>query len=163
MGSQATTLSAVEPQKHFEHHDHIRTDPIEITSGLGHQRPPTNPENPQNWPTYQKIFVSAVSTALAFTVYDLFSPLYHRKTNFNGGAFGLTTYTVGVPKIMPRVNVSTTLVILPISINFVGISFAPIYTPHPSERYGRRPVYVDGTAVFGVALWGEFEAEESPE
>ena len=42
---------------------------------------------------------------------------------------------------MAEFNVSMTVAIIPFSIYLVGIAFAPIHTPHWSERFGRVPVY----------------------
>jgi hypothetical protein len=59
--------------RHFrdEHHHHPQAthqDPVKLTSGLGHQMSPTDPENPQNWPVHKKIYTSAVAAAFAFAV-----------------------------------------------------------------------------------------------
>jgi hypothetical protein len=58
---------------HFrdEHHHHppaTHADPVELTSGLGHQMSPTDPENPQNWGLGKKMYASAASMAFAFAV-----------------------------------------------------------------------------------------------
>ena len=62
-----------QPHRHFrdEHHHHPQAthpDPVELTSGLGHQMSPTDPENPQNWPIHKKIYTSVVAIAFAFAV-----------------------------------------------------------------------------------------------
>lgn len=56
-------------------------------------------------------------------------------------AFGLTSYTVAIPEVMAEFNVSMPVAILGFSLYVFGIFFAPIHTPHWSERFGRRPVY----------------------
>jgi MFS transporter, DHA1 family, multidrug resistance protein len=57
-------------------------------------------------------------------------------------AFALTSYTVGIPEVMAEFNVSMPVAILGMSLYLFGIFFAPIHTPHWSERYGRKPVYI---------------------
>ncbi len=56
-------------------------------------------------------------------------------------AFGLTSYTVAIPEIMAEFSTSMPVAILGFSLFIFGIFFAPIHTPHWSERFGRRPVY----------------------
>jgi MFS transporter, DHA1 family, multidrug resistance protein len=56
-------------------------------------------------------------------------------------AFGLTSYTVGISEVMEEFNVTMPVAILGFSLYIFGIFFAPIHTPHWSERFGRRPVY----------------------
>ncbi|KAF2713124.1 MFS general substrate transporter [Pleomassaria siparia CBS 279.74] len=99
-----------------------------------------DPANPMNWPTHRKIFTSAVAWAMAFTV-----------------AFGLTSYTAGITEIVDAFDISLTQAISGFSLYLFGIFFAPIYTPHLSERYGRSIVYLIsifccGLFNLGVAL-----------
>ena len=35
----------------------------------GHILSPTDPDNPQNWPLYVKVYASSMATAFAFVVY----------------------------------------------------------------------------------------------
>jgi MFS transporter, DHA1 family, multidrug resistance protein len=42
---------------------------------------------------------------------------------------------------MKEFNLTMPIAILGFSLYLFGIFFAPIYTPHCSERFGRRPVY----------------------
>lgn len=57
-------------------------------------------------------------------------------------SFGLTSYTVAIPEIMAEFNISMPVVTLGFSLYIFGIFFAPIHTPHWSERFGRKPVYL---------------------
>jgi DHA1 family multidrug resistance protein-like MFS transporter len=57
-------------------------------------------------------------------------------------AFGLTAYTAAIPQIMLSFEVPMTKAILGFSIYLFGIFFAPIYTPHLSERHGRSIIYL---------------------
>lgn len=63
-------------------------------------------------------------------------------------AFGLTSYTAGLIEVQQRYNVSRTVSILGYSIFLFGVFFAPIHTPHLSERFGRRPIYYAGFLFF---------------
>lgn len=42
--------------------------------------------------------------------------------------------------------------LLGFTIPFFGVAFAPIYTPHLSERYGRRPVYLASLPLFSLCV-----------
>ncbi|KAF2193242.1 MFS general substrate transporter [Zopfia rhizophila CBS 207.26] len=92
---------------------------------LSHTLGPDDPDNPMNWPTHRRIYASAVAWAMAFTV-----------------AYGLTTYTAGITQIVEAFNVSMTKAISGFSLYLFGIFFAPIYTPHLSERHGRSTIYL---------------------
>lgn len=50
--------------------------------------------------------------------------------------------------------VSMTVAILGLSLNLFGISFAPIFTPHLSERFGRSPVYLVSLPIFALFILG---------
>ncbi|KAI4104893.1 MAG: hypothetical protein L6R37_003017 [Teloschistes peruensis] len=104
---------------------------------VGHMMSPTDPDNPQKWPAQKKIYASAVATAFAFAV-----------------AFGITSLTVGVQGVMMQFEVSMTVAILGLSLNLFGISFAPIFTPHLSERFGRSPVYLVSLPIFALFILG---------
>ncbi|KAL9040277.1 MAG: hypothetical protein Q9214_004552, partial [Letrouitia sp. 1 TL-2023] len=104
---------------------------------LGHSMSPTDPDNPQNWPTAKKIYASSVSAAFTFAV-----------------AFGLTSTTVGIQGVMMRFDVSMTVAILPLSLFLFGVFFAPIITPHLSERLGRSPVYFTSLPLFALFILG---------
>ncbi|KAK5077445.1 hypothetical protein LTR70_009719 [Exophiala xenobiotica] len=111
--------------------------PVTATSGLGHQMSPTDPDNPMNWPFLRRVYASMVATVFAFTV-----------------AFGLTSYTIGIPGVITDFNVSMTLAIVPFSLYLVGIAFAPIYTPHLSERFGRSPIYLVSLPLCALFILG---------
>ncbi|KAL8672512.1 MAG: hypothetical protein Q9168_003015 [Polycauliona sp. 1 TL-2023] len=104
---------------------------------VGHRMSPTDPDNPQNWPFSRKIYASTVATAFAFAV-----------------AFGATSLTVGIQDVMMQFNVSMTMAVLGLSLPLFGIAFAPIITPHLSERFGRSPVYLVSLPVFALFILG---------
>ncbi|MCJ1308058.1 hypothetical protein MMC25_001709 [Agyrium rufum] len=104
---------------------------------IGHMMAPTDPDSPQNFPVHRKIYVSAVAFAFGFVV-----------------AFGATVYTPGISEIVTRFDVSMTAAILGLSLYLFGISFAPIITPHLSERFGRAPVYFASLPIFSLFILG---------
>ena len=65
-------------------------------------------------------------------------------------AFGLTIYSAGIPQVIERFNVSTTAAISGFSLYLFGIFFAPIYTPHLSERTGRSIIYLVSISCCGL-------------
>lgn len=69
-------------------------------------------------------------------------------------AFGLTSYTVAIPEIMTEFNVKMPVAVLGMSLYIFGIFFAPIHTPHWSERFGRMPVYMVSLSVCMLFILG---------
>lgn len=69
-------------------------------------------------------------------------------------AFGVTAYTAGISGVMAEFNVSRTAAILGLSLNLVGIAFAPILTPHITERVGRSAVYLFSFPIFMLFILG---------
>ncbi|KAJ4290953.1 hypothetical protein N0V90_010149 [Kalmusia sp. IMI 367209] len=118
-----TTGGSIDMQK--MHHD-----PANMVS---HTLSPEDPDNPMNWPTHRKLFASAVAWAMSFTV-----------------AFGLTIYSSAIPQIIERFDVTMTQAISGFSLYLFGIFFAPIYTPHLSERHGRSIIYLFSIACCGL-------------
>ncbi|KAI4199844.1 MAG: hypothetical protein LQ348_001814 [Seirophora lacunosa] len=98
---------------------------------------PDDPENPQNWHAARKVYASMVATAFAFAV-----------------AFGITSLTVAIQGVMMEFQVSMTAAVLGLSLNLLGIAFAPITTPHLSERFGRSPVYLVSLPIFALFILG---------
>ena len=56
--------------------------------------------------------------------------------------FNLTAYTVAIPDIMEEFDTDMQTAILGMSFYLFGIFLAPLTTPHSSEKYGRRPIYM---------------------
>lgn len=69
-------------------------------------------------------------------------------------AFGVTVYTAGITEVITRFDVSYTIAILGLSLYLLGIAFAPITTPHLSERFGRSPVYLTSLPLFALFILG---------
>ncbi|KAH8710159.1 major facilitator superfamily domain-containing protein, partial [Phaeosphaeriaceae sp. PMI808] len=83
------------------------------------------PDSPMNWPLHRRVYVSLAAAAMAFTV-----------------AFGLTIYAAAIPQLMVAFDISMNKAVAGFSVYLFGIFFAPIYTPHLSERYGRSIIYL---------------------
>ena len=80
------------------------------------------------------------------------SKIYHGANSYS--AFGATVYTAGLKGVMERFGVSMTVSILGLSLYLWGIAFAPIHTPHLSERFGRTPVYMVSLPIFSLFILG---------
>ncbi|KAM0716252.1 hypothetical protein Q7P37_007697 [Cladosporium fusiforme] len=104
---------------------------------LSHSLSPNDPDNPMNWPLYRRIYVSLCGYIFALSV-----------------AFGITCYTAGMQLIMEEFNLSMTQAILGMSLYLFGIAFAPIWTPHVTERTGRSLVYLLSLPACGICLVG---------
>jgi MFS family permease len=115
------------------------TESVEMQKGpitsnmLSHTLGADDPDNPMNWPQHRRLYASAVSWAMGFTV-----------------AFGLTIYTAGLPQIMMEFDISMTQAISGFSLYLFGIFFAPIYTPHLAERHGRSILYLISIFTCGL-------------
>ena len=55
---------------------------------------------------------------------------------------------------MRQFNVSMQIAVLGFSLPIFGIFFAPIYTPHLSERFGRVPIYLTSLPLFALFTLG---------
>jgi hypothetical protein len=69
-------------------------------------------------------------------------------------AFGITCYTAGIPSIMQEFSITMTQAISGMSLYLFGIAFAPIWTPHVTERTGRSLVYLCSLPLCGIFLVG---------
>jgi DHA1 family multidrug resistance protein-like MFS transporter len=69
-------------------------------------------------------------------------------------AFGITCYTAGIQPIIKDFNITMTQAILGMSLYLFGITFAPVWTPHVTERTGRSLVYLCSLPICGLFLVG---------
>ncbi|KAJ4004825.1 hypothetical protein NW766_011559 [Fusarium irregulare] len=104
---------------------------LRTNNGGGHNLSPTDPDSPMSWPFIQKAYVSAVAFFFVFTI-----------------MYGTTTYTAAISAIPEAYDISQRTAILGFTLPFFGVFFAPIYTPHLAERYGRRPIYFMSFPLF---------------
>ena len=63
-------------------------------------------------------------------------------------------YTTGLKGVMQEFDVSMPVSILGMALYFWGIAFAPIITPHLSERVGRTKVYLATIPIFALFTLG---------
>lgn len=69
---------------------------------------------------------------------------------FKYSLYGTTTYTAALNGIIATFNISPRLAILGFTMPFFGVFFAPIVTPHLSEKYGRRTIYLTSMPLFAL-------------
>lgn len=55
---------------------------------------------------------------------------------------------------MKEFNVSMTVATLGFSLYLLGVAFAPVLTPHLSEKFGRSPVYLVSLPLFALFTLG---------
>ncbi|KAJ4264190.1 hypothetical protein NW762_005384 [Fusarium torreyae] len=101
----------------------------------GHNLSPTDPDSPMSWPYLKKVYASAVAFMFVFVI-----------------MYGTTTYTAAIGAIPAAFGVSQRISVLGFTMPFFGVFFAPIYTPHLSERLGRRPIYFASFSLFCLCV-----------
>ena len=85
---------------------------------------PNDPENPHNWPFWLRVYHTTLPAFFGLSV-----------------TFGSSVYTPGVPEVMERFDVSSTVAFLGLSLYVLGLGFGPILAAPISETKGRRVVY----------------------
>ncbi|EMT71064.1 Polyamine transporter 4 [Fusarium odoratissimum] len=88
-----------------------------------------------SWSILKKVYVSACSFFFVFVI-----------------MYGTTTYTAAISAIPEAFGVSQRVAVLGFTMPFFGVFFAPIYTPHLSERHGRRPIYFTSFPLFCLCV-----------
>lgn len=78
---------------------------------------PDDPENPLNWPIWQRVYHTTVPALFGFTV-----------------TFGSSVYTPGYPEVIEQFKVSSTVAILPLSLYVLGLAFGPVRTLSTPNR-----------------------------
>lgn len=86
---------------------------------------PDDPENPFNWPLWQRVYHTTVPAVFGFAV-----------------TFGSSVYTPGYPEVMAKFHVSSTAALLPLSLYVLGLAFGPVLAAPISETRGRKVVYL---------------------
>ncbi|KAK6197540.1 multidrug resistance [Scheffersomyces amazonensis] len=94
-----------------------------------------DPENPVNWPFYQKAFFTFEIAFLTTAVY-----------------MGSAIYTPGVNQIMAEFNVGQTVATLPLSLFVIGYGIGPMVFSPMSENaiFGRTSIYIVTLFLFFI-------------
>lgn len=59
---------------------------------------------------------------------------------------------VAIPDVVKGYDTTLHLAILGFTLPFFGVAAAPLYTPHLSERWGRRPIYWTAIPLFMLCV-----------
>lgn len=108
----------------------------------GHSMAPRPNDDPMKWPLWKKVYTSATAWLYTFTLLN-----------------SLTCYAAAVAPVTMMFDVDMKHAILGFSLFLFGIMFAPFYTPHVSERIGRRYIYPVCTIGMSAFLLGSAYSE----
>jgi len=86
---------------------------------------PEDPENPMNWPLWQRIYHTTVPALFGFIV-----------------TVGSSIYAPGLSDVREQFDVSSTVALLGLSLYVLGLGFGPVLAAPISEALGRRSVYM---------------------
>ena len=98
---------------------------------------PDDPENPLNWPMWQRVYHTTLPAFFGLSV-----------------TFGSSVYTPGVPEVMERFDVSSTVALLGLSLYVLGLGFGPILAAPISETKGRSVVYRISLPISALFILG---------
>ena len=96
---------------------------------------PDDPDNPQNWPVYQKVFFAIEIGFLTVSVY-----------------MGSAIYTPGIEEIRADFNISRIEATLPLSLFVIGYGVGPMVFSPMSENviFGRTSIYIITLFIFFI-------------
>ncbi|KAG9204400.1 hypothetical protein G6514_000856, partial [Epicoccum nigrum] len=92
---------------------------------------PNDPDNPHNWPLWQRVYHATTPGFFGFAV-----------------TFGTSVYTPALADTMAEFNVSRTAALVGITVYTMGLAFGPVFSAPMSEKYGRKIVYLLSSPVF---------------
>ncbi|KAF2008072.1 MFS general substrate transporter [Amniculicola lignicola CBS 123094] len=98
---------------------------------------PNDPDNPQNWPTWIKVYHATVPGLFGFAV-----------------TFGSSVYTPATADIEHQFGVSRTAAIVGLTVYVMGLAAGPIFSAPLSEAYGRKVVYITSSPIFMLFTLG---------
>ncbi len=98
---------------------------------------PDDPENPLNWPMWQRVYHTTVPGLFGLAV-----------------TFGSSVYTPGYKEVEKTFNVSTIVALLPLSLYVLGLAFGPVLAAPISETLGRRVVYLVSSPIAALFTLG---------
>ena len=108
--------------------------------------------NAHNLPLLKKLHATIASW---FAVLYGFPSSINIETDINSTlVYAATVATPLIPAIPAQLNTTPTLAHLVFTAPFMGVFFAPIYTPHASEIAGRKPVYLVSISLFLIVVGG---------
>ncbi|KAF2967062.1 hypothetical protein GQX73_g6515 [Xylaria multiplex] len=85
---------------------------------------PDDPDNPRNWPLWQRILHSAIPAVWSF-----------------GLCAGISSLVAAIPLLQLQFGLSRNVALLPVTVYTVGFSIGPCIASPISELYGRRCIY----------------------
>lgn len=86
---------------------------------------PDDKENPYNWPSWKKWFVTLVTAYTCLCI-----------------SLGSSLYVEGVPGIMAKMHISQTLGLSGLTFYLIGLALGPVFAAPLSEMIGRRNIYI---------------------
>ena len=98
---------------------------------------PDDPENPQNWPLWQRIYHTTIPALYGFAV-----------------TFASSVYSPAVPEVAEKFGVSSTVALLGLSLYVLGLGFGPVLAAPLSETKGRRVVYLLSLPISALFILG---------
>ena len=98
---------------------------------------PNDPENPRNWPLWQRVYHIMIPGLFGFIV-----------------TFGSSVYTPGYLDVAKKFNVPSTVSLLGLSLYVLGLGFGPVLAAPISECKGRRIVYLGSLPLAALFTLG---------
>ena len=98
---------------------------------------PDDPENPQNWPLWRRVYHTTIPALYGLAV-----------------TFGSSVYSPAVPEVEKKFGVSSTVALLGLSLYVLGLGFGPILAAPLSETKGRKVVYMVSLPISALFTLG---------
>ena len=111
-------------EKHPTKPDNEKPVAINRTVTAQNWTSPLDPENPHNFPLWERIYITSVPALMGFVV-----------------TLGSSIYVPSIPDIIAEFHVSSTVALLGLSTWVLGLAFGPILAAPISETFGRSMVY----------------------
>ena len=124
-------------EKGLESAPESRPDGLKKTVTAQDWTGPDDPENPLNWPLWQRVYHTTVPALFGFAI-----------------TFGTSVYTPGFWEVMSKFGVSQTVSLLPLALYTLGLAFGPMLAAPVSETRGRRLVYLFSLPVAALFILG---------
>ncbi|MCJ1482662.1 hypothetical protein MMC06_002828 [Schaereria dolodes] len=144
LGPLSTTRNHEDPEKAFKairtnasHRSTDRQGPITRTVTAQDWTGPDDPENPMNWSLASRIYHTTIPALMGLVV-----------------TFGSSVYTPGVPDIIAKFHISSTVALLGLALYVLGLGFGPVLAAPMSETYGRRAVYLISLPISALFTLG---------